>query len=114
MTQKSRVIKFSQKERYCTKCKKVKNEKEFVSSTLKTIPMCKECANVKNKITIDLSQNEKYCVGCKSVKDKKDFNNNQEWCKECQSKSMKEYYEKNKYNHKMITKKNYDKHFMTT
>ena len=49
MTQKSRVIKFSQKERYCTKCKKVKNEKEFVSSTLKTIPMCKECANVKIK-----------------------------------------------------------------
>ena len=112
MTHKSRVIKFSQNERYCSKCKKVKNEKEFVSSTLKSIEntspiMCKECANVKNKITIDLSQNEKYCVGCKSVKDKKNFNKNQEWCKESHSNSMKEYYEKNKDNHKLVTKENY-------
>ena len=41
------------------------------------------------------------------MKNKKNFNKNQEWCKECQSKSMKEYYEKNKDNHTLVTRKNY-------
>ena len=80
MDQKSILIKLSQNERYCSKCKKVKNEKEFDKSasnkiarqtysqqdgvlksienttSIKQLLLCKECANVKNKISIDLSQ----------------------------------------------------------
>ena len=66
MAPKSLTIKLSQNERYCSKCKKVKNEKEF-NQPLKSIEnispiMCKECADVKNKITIELSENERYCT----------------------------------------------------
>lgn len=108
------IIKLAQNERYCSKCKKVKNVKEFdqQSKVLRSIEntgpiMCKECANVKNKITIDLAQNEKYFSGCKSVKDQKNFSNNQDWCKECKSKLMKDYYDKNKNDHKAVVQRNY-------
>ncbi len=71
MEQTSIVIKLSQNERYCSKCKKEKNEKEFDKSTsnkivrqtysqqagvlksienttsIKQLLLCKECANVK-------------------------------------------------------------------
>lgn len=116
---KSLTIKLSQNERYCSKCKKVKNVEEFdqspsnkvlksIENTCQSTPIiCKECANAKNKITIDLSQNEKYCTGCKSVKDQKNFSNKQDWCKECKSKLMKGYYEKNKNDHKAVVQKNY-------
>lgn len=119
MENKSLIIKLAQNERYCSKCKKVKNIKEFdqlssnkvlssIENTKQPTPiMCKECANVKNKITIDLAQNEKYCSGCKSVKDQKNFSNSQDWCKECKSKLMKEYYDKNKNDHKAIVQRNY-------
>ena len=110
----TKSLKLSQNERYCSKCKKVKNEKEFIlpKIVLKSIEnispiMCKECANVKDEIIINLSENEKYCSGCKSVKDKKNFYTRHEWCKECKSKSMKEYYENNKNNHKLAVQKNY-------
>lgn len=134
MTHKTLIIKLSQNERYCSECKKVKNEKEFDKSSpnkkrlvLKSIEntvepsskspsttsnkkesVCKECSNVKNKIMIDLSQNEKYCTGCKSVKDQKNFSHNQDWCKECKSKLMKKYYEKNISDHRVATLKNYE------
>ena len=48
--------------------------------------MCKKCANVKDKIIIDLSENENYSSGCKFVKDKKNFYTKYEWCKKCKSK----------------------------
>ena len=66
------------------------------------LQLCKECANVKNKISIDLSQDEKYCSGCKSVKDKNNFSSNQDSCKACKSNLMKKYYEKN-INHHRVT-----------
>ncbi len=65
------------------------------------LQLCKEYANVKNKISIYLSQNENYCSGCKSIKDKNNFSSNQDWCKECKSNLMKGYYEKNKNNHRV-------------
>ena len=117
MKHKSLIIKLAQNERYCSKCKKVKNVNEFEQSpsnkVLRSIEnttptMCKECATPpKTKMTIDLSQNEKYCTGCKSVKDQKDFSNKQDYCKECKSKLMKEYYEKNRNDHKTVVLKNY-------
>jgi len=132
MEQKSIVIKLSQNERYCSKCKKVKNEKEFGKSSsnkiarqtcsqkagvlksienttsIKQLLLCKECANVKNEISIDLSQDEKYCSGCKSVKDENNFSSNQDWCKECKSNLMKKYYEKNINHHRATVRKNYE------
>ena len=49
-----------------TSIRQLLSQDKFAPSKL----VCKECANVKNKISIDLSQDEKYCSGCKSVKDK--------------------------------------------
>ena len=62
--------------------------------------LCKECACIRHRISIELLENEKYCSGCKSVKDNKNFSNNQDWCKECKSNLLKEYYEKNNNTHK--------------
>ena len=110
------------------KCKKVKNEKEFDKSTLNKIArqtcsqqagvlksienttsieklLCKECTQVKNKISIELFENEIYCSGCKSVKDKNNFSSHQAWCKECKSNRMKKYYEKNINHHRATVRK---------
>ena len=72
------------------------------------LQLCKECAQVKNKISIELFENEKYCSGCKSVKDKNNFSSNQDWCKECKSNLMKKYYEKNINHHRATVQKNYE------
>lgn len=70
MEQKSVVINLSQNERYCSKCKKVNNEKEFDNAFSSIDPksienttsikqslcqqkqsLCKECVNIKKKHT---------------------------------------------------------------
>ena len=53
MDQKSIIIKLSQNERYCSKCKKVKNEKEFDKSTSNKITR-QTCSESLNQLKIQL------------------------------------------------------------
>ncbi len=108
MEQKSIVIKLSQNKRYCSKCKKVKDEKEFDKSTLNKIARqtCSQQAGVLKSIKTTTSIKQslchqkqshlRLCKECTNVKNEISVDSqNEKYCSRCKSAKNKNNFSNN-------------------